>query len=206
MGQRFIHCSLVVWSLSCCLLQLVVAGLVNVTVDDTDPDPLTGNIVLYSPEGRWNVGNSCTSCLVTLDPAETLNETWHEAVFDPATSGTDEVQTASLLFNGEQCGTLFGLRIHNFDYDIGSAIYVYGILSQSLTNPDGAANLSFFIDGQLAGTFDYIPPGNSNNYTYNAMLWANNSIAPGSHTFSLQNGYSNRSSSLVMLDYIVYSR
>ena len=57
------------------------ARQVNTTVDDSNPDPITGNTFSYSPLGDWNIGNLCSSCTARLDPAETLYGTWHDATY-----------------------------------------------------------------------------------------------------------------------------
>ena len=73
-------------------------------------------------------------------------------------------------------------------------------------NPSSTADISFFIDGQPAGNLQYNPPGIPNSYVYNALLWHNNTLPPGQHTFSLQNGRPGGNLSLILLDYVVYTR
>lgn len=77
------------------------AGLVNITVDDTDPDPLTGNVFTYLPSGRWNQGNDCSMC--TAKPSSSLahNGTWHDTTYKANTSSYNEVTKAAFDFNGE---------------------------------------------------------------------------------------------------------
>lgn len=44
-------------------LQLVYSlSLVNVTIDDSYPDPVTGAQVAYTPDLEWNFGTVCNSC------------------------------------------------------------------------------------------------------------------------------------------------
>lgn len=78
-----------------------VARLVNITVDDTNPDPLTGNTFVYSPQNLWNIGNGCASCTAKPNPAQAFDATWHDATFDLSVPATAEVQTATFQFNGE---------------------------------------------------------------------------------------------------------
>lgn len=88
----------------------------------------------------------------------------------------------------------------------GSAFYVFGIQSQSFSSPTSTADLSFFIDGVLSGTYTYAPPGDAGEYTYNILLWSSSSIPPGPHTFTVQNGQPGGIASLILFDYAVYTR
>ncbi|EKM60242.1 uncharacterized protein PHACADRAFT_189377 [Phanerochaete carnosa HHB-10118-sp] len=72
-----------------------------------------------------------------------------------------------------------------FDFT-GFAIYVYGIFSHSKTSPISSADISFFIDGVKKGNFTFTPP------------------APRAHTHI--NGRIGGPASLVLLDYLVYSK
>ncbi|KAF7791382.1 hypothetical protein EIP86_002396 [Pleurotus ostreatoroseus] len=96
----------------------------------------------------------------------------------------NEMQTAQIQFNG-------------------SAIYVFGITWQSTNR---GSEISFLIDGQVSGSYTNLDPPNDNTYTYNVCLWANDSIGPGLHTFTLQNGQAGGIKSLILLDYIIYSQ
>ena len=44
-----------------------------IPVDDTDT-----NWIVYSTDSGWNIGNTCTGCLVKLDNTKVFNGTWHE--------------------------------------------------------------------------------------------------------------------------------
>ena len=88
----------------------------------------------------------------------------------------------------------------------GTKFYVYGVLSQSKVQPLSTADISFFIDGQPAGYFKYIPPNIPNSYVYNSLLWHSDTLPLGQHTFSLQNGRPGGNLSLILLDYVVYTR
>ncbi|KAJ3557687.1 hypothetical protein NM688_g1338 [Phlebia brevispora] len=161
---------------------LVAGGLVNVTVDDSFPDPFTGETLAYSPSTHWCNQTSCAGSHSKPNSAQAYNHTWHGAMYHPTSASEDEIQTASFQFNG-------------------SAIYAFGILSLSSNKP---ADLTFYIDNHLAGSFEFFPPGN-NGYNYSVLLYANSSIPQGTHTFTVQNGHSGGNTSLVLLDYLVYT-
>ncbi|PSS37172.1 hypothetical protein PHLCEN_2v1045 [Hermanssonia centrifuga] len=145
------------------LLSFVSADLVNITVDDTNPDPLTGAIFEYSPSG-WNIGPTCHKCVARPNQQDAYDGTWHDA------TSRDSPQTASLEFNGS------------------------------------AADILFLIDGQVLGSFVYTPPGDPGAYSYNILLYGNDSIPEGQHTLTVQNGEVNGPDSLILLDYMVYTR
>ncbi|GJE89352.1 hypothetical protein PsYK624_054510 [Phanerochaete sordida] len=87
----------------------------------------------------------------------------------------------------------------------GSAIYVYGILSNSTLGAYGASDISFFIDDVLARTFSVIPSGPEGVYSYNQLLLSVDSLEDGPHKLVLQNGHIGGAYSLVLLDYIIYT-
>ena len=79
----------------------VLATLVNVTIDDTFGDPVTGNQFSYAPSGAWQPGFSCTGCTARPDPSQVSNDTWHEGTFNPAgTTGSDQLLSAAVSFEG----------------------------------------------------------------------------------------------------------
>ena len=82
------------------LLPVARARLVNITVDDTNPDPLTGATFTYSPPGSWAMGGSCAPCLAKLDPSKVYDATWRDATYDPTSPAKGEIQTAVFQFNG----------------------------------------------------------------------------------------------------------
>lgn len=66
--------------------------------------------------------------------------------------------------------------------------------------------MTFFIDDQEVGTYVQMATRVA-NYTSNALVYGNDSIPYGMHTFVLQNGHPNVQSgeTLVLLDYLIYS-
>ena len=77
-------------------LPSVDGALVNITVDDTLPDPLTGNTFQYAPADRWNVGNNCSACSARPDPFSTNAGTWHDASYSSTAVDEDEMETAQI--------------------------------------------------------------------------------------------------------------
>jgi hypothetical protein len=64
--------------------------------------------------------------------------------------------------------------------------------------------MTFFIDGVQVGTFSQ-PGVGTGNFTYNVNVYANDTLPPGNHTLTLQNGHTDGPDSLALLDYITYS-
>lgn len=103
------------WPIVCLAALLVVqlpftplarATLINVTVDDSYPDPRTGAVWSYVPPEGWNVGQNCSACYAQLDKTRLMNETWHDST-TLANSG-DVLTYAKLDFAGahivQACG------------------------------------------------------------------------------------------------------
>lgn len=80
----------------------VLGGLMNITVDDASPSPLSGAAFSYAPGYTWNQGNGCASCAAKPNASLAYNHTWHDATFVPSMSDPQagEAQTATLQFNG----------------------------------------------------------------------------------------------------------
>ncbi|KAH9921407.1 uncharacterized protein B0H18DRAFT_838660, partial [Fomitopsis serialis] len=158
--------------------------LTNVTVDDTDGDVATGAQFSYHPAELWSVQQNCTeSEIQTVCPnvANAYDKTWHAgAEYEPGWG----LPSAEISFTG-------------------SALYVYCIVVPNLTT-----DLTFFIDGDTAGTYTQ----NANPYDagivqYNTLVYANDTIPWGTHTFTLLSGATAdaQASTLAVLDYIVYT-
>ena len=81
---------------------------------------------------------------------------------------------------------------------------MYGIQSQSKTNPYSDAHILFFIDGHNLVNYTYIAPGFAGEYTYNQLLFSSGPLGDGAHTLLLQNGYVGGAASLLLLDYLIY--
>ena len=95
-------------------------------------------------------------------------------------------------------------QVCGFDYFIGTAIYVYGILSNADNNPSGNADQLFFIDGQPSHTFTHTPSGDG-SFVYDYVLYANTGLPNGRHTVKMQNGQPGDLSSLILLDKFIYT-
>ncbi|KAF9077660.1 hypothetical protein BDP27DRAFT_1441709 [Rhodocollybia butyracea] len=157
----------------------------NITVNDND------SRISYYPPGAWTAGNNSESCVACAkpDPTKMYNGTWHEGIFNPFPNKngfSDTPLLANLTFNG-------------------TAVYVFCALAQSLTQPNGNSNVGFYIDGLLRHTLVDTSPS-VNGYQYNVSVFSVDSLMPGQHTLTLQNGNSNALiESVVLLDYIIFS-
>ncbi|KAH9891105.1 hypothetical protein C8Q73DRAFT_110266 [Cubamyces lactineus] len=180
--------------LSLCLLVLplsVSADGVNVTIDDTYGDAQTGAAITYSPPGAWKVGQTCTDCTAHPDPARVYDGTWHDGTYNfwnVTDSGTSAVPklTATVSFEGD-------------------AVYVYCILAGSDSSPDGYSSMHFELDNGLNGVFTHAPDGDD-AYQYDALVFSATGLPAGAHTLTITNGATGGKKSLVLLDYIVYTR
>ncbi|KAF5377227.1 hypothetical protein D9615_006346 [Tricholomella constricta] len=164
------------------------AALQNITIDDTVADPLSGQKIIYQPTGAWNSGADCIRCTARPDESEAFNGTWHDSTFNSLPGSNDYPNTvisASAAFNG-------------------TAVYVVCILARTTSGPTGNSDMTFLIDGDIVGTFVKPAPGTT-GFDYNVTVYSNTSLAPGTHTITVQNGHVNGPKSLVILDRIVYT-
>ncbi|TFK37491.1 hypothetical protein BDQ12DRAFT_607953 [Crucibulum laeve] len=163
------------------------AILVNVMVDNSGINPLTGQPIIYNPAELWSLGN-CTMCTTKIDAKNMVNGTWHDS-----TVCFGEVQTKSQL----PTASLVNICM------LGTAIYVSCAIAQTTSNPGGFSDMSFFIDGNLVGTFVKTAPGIP-GYDFNFSAYLNTSLPPGGHELIIQNGHINGSQSLILLNSITY--
>ncbi|KAJ3763686.1 hypothetical protein EV360DRAFT_17231, partial [Lentinula raphanica] len=158
--------------------------IANITVDDSSESPA----IVYSPASNWHAGSkgsSCSEC--NAHPNSSDIRTWHEStVRRSCTSNVVIVLKSCLQFTP-------------------NAVYVFCALAESSVSPNGNSDMAFYIDGQLNGTFVKPAQGINNTYEYQSLVYSIDSLVPGKHTLSLQNGYTNSNESLVILDYIVFS-
>jgi len=87
---------------------VILAALVNVTVDNKFGDPRTGAQFSYSPNGAWFDEPGCATCSAHPNPAYAYDRTWIEGTFTQPGSGAfpGVVLNASINFTGESPQTL----------------------------------------------------------------------------------------------------
>ncbi|KAI8983377.1 hypothetical protein BD414DRAFT_490726 [Trametes punicea] len=159
------------------------ATLVNVTIDDTFGDESNGSQVVYEPDDAWSAGQTCAACTAHPDSTLARNGTWHDGTTQ---ANSTQLLTAAVRFEGV-------------------AVYVYCIVTRSSTSPDGNSDMTFFLDGDEVGQFVRPPDGNA-TYEYNVPVYVNQSLAAGAHELAIVNGHLLGNKSLILLDYIVYTR
>ncbi|KIP04306.1 hypothetical protein PHLGIDRAFT_201620 [Phlebiopsis gigantea 11061_1 CR5-6] len=173
----------------------VSANLVNVTVDDQGVDPLTGASISYTPLSirAWSLGQLCDECNARPDPAQTLNGTWHHAVYNTDSDVWEGSlpQTATFSFSG-------------------SALYLFGIIHLPRDDQTSSAKYTFSIDGERVGRFngddsDLFEDPSQSEYLYHQVLYSNSSIPNGLHSFTVQNGQIGGDFTTILLDYLIYS-
>jgi hypothetical protein len=81
---------------------------------------------------------------------------------------------------------------------------VFCALALTAAGPSGNSDITFSIDGQVAGSFSR-PAPNLPGYEYNVLVYSNPSLQPGPHELNIINGKVNGTKSLIILDRVVYS-
>lgn len=86
-------------------------------------------------------------------------------------------------------------------------MYVYGIQSQSTSNPISDADILFYIDNAHTGSYQFTARGPSNTYTYDQLLFSVEGLDYVPHSLIIQNGQAGGTVvSLLLLDRLVYTR
>ncbi|KAF8891255.1 hypothetical protein BD779DRAFT_1514187 [Infundibulicybe gibba] len=169
-----------------CLLTYVLsaAALVNVTFDDTFPNPRGGPSIIYG--GGWFNSANCSGCIPGLDENRMSGKTWHAHFFDsvgapPASAPVSSNHTGSAAVPFK-----------------GTAIYVFCALPRAQ-----AIDISFSLDGLTVGNFTRAPT-NSSGFDYNVLVYANTTARPGAHQLIIENGINSNRSALVF-DSAIYT-
>lgn len=64
--------------------------------------------------------------------------------------------------------------------------------------------MSFLIDGEQVGSFTLAPNGDT-TYQYGVLVYANTSLTPGTHIFTMVVGHFGGSSAVALLDYFMFT-
>ncbi|KAL4261057.1 VWFA domain-containing protein [Pleurotus pulmonarius] len=160
----------------------------NFTIDDTYGDPTTNRNITYFPEGAWRDGEKCGNCTAHLEASNVYNRSWTESLFVPLPDcgDTTVIPSASVVFNG-------------------TAVYVLCAIAQFGWSHRTDSNMTFLIDGKVAGTFSRPSLGPA-GYEYNVTVFSKTNLLPGEHNLTIQNGHINGTRSLILLDAILYTQ
>ncbi|KAH9886724.1 hypothetical protein C8Q73DRAFT_276966 [Cubamyces lactineus] len=168
---------------------VAVAGVdVNRTIDDQKGDSITGVAPLFLPTDLWNIGQTCTSCVIRagspIDPGQVFDGTWHDATH----YGDDDPD-----------------RIVQVSFT-GHAIYVYHTIMNILVpGASTRTNLTFLIDSNFVGNYLHNPTSNDSTPAvfYQMLVYSNDALEQGEHT--LQVVASGDSAVLILFDYVMYT-
>ncbi|PIL26344.1 hypothetical protein GSI_12100 [Ganoderma sinense ZZ0214-1] len=130
--------------------------------------------------GQWSLGPQCTGCKAQPDPSKAFDSTWHDCTIHPG----ELPRNVTVQFTG-------------------TAFYVYGILANTIPYVTTNTNLTFFLDGQLAGTFQHNPT-TSTDFEYNVPMYSNSNLPNGDHTVMFE-VIGDSIPSFVLIDYFVYT-
>ncbi|GJE89217.1 hypothetical protein PsYK624_053120 [Phanerochaete sordida] len=155
-----------------------LGALINVTVDDQGSDSTTGTSIVY--EAQWAIG-PCSTCGAQPDPNNAIDGTWHDTTYNPSVPAQTLLRNATFEFTG-------------------SALYVFGMIDGGF-----GIDLILYLDGEQAGRFTD-PPTSDFTYKYNQLYFSAENLDETQHSFKLQNGENNGPLSVVLFDYLRYTK
>ncbi|TBU21087.1 hypothetical protein BD311DRAFT_707228, partial [Dichomitus squalens] len=161
---------------------LTASSLVNRTIDDQYGDIEEGIFPQYSPPELWAQGATCDHCSITpgiLNVSQVFNGTWHDTTYE--------------------CGQAD--RVVNVAFT-GVAVYVYGIVPNSIPNVTTFANISFFLDNELVHQYVH-DPNTSSVIEYNTPVYVETSLPNMEHSLEIR--FNGLNDSLFLFDYVVYT-
>ncbi|KAJ7024164.1 hypothetical protein C8F04DRAFT_738407 [Mycena alexandri] len=162
------------------MLHACVSIASNYTIDDLEGDSRTGVLPLYEPLNLWNavVDGNCNICWIHPDPNRTFEHTWHDATQNVG----DAPPSVTIQF-------------------IGTAIYMFGIVPNTIPGSSTNFNLTFTLDDVLHGGYMH-NPDTVNDIEYSVLMFAVADLTNGSHTLVAQAA---SAPSLFMFDYALYT-
>ncbi|KLO13084.1 hypothetical protein SCHPADRAFT_928764, partial [Schizopora paradoxa] len=168
----------------------------NLSIDDSSPDPLTGTRLIYecldltnSKVHGWNVGQDCGSgCSAHPDPSQVFEGTWHDA------------STRENGVNSPIASTSF----------TGVAVYVIGINIASTPETSSSLNntrMFFQIDGAIQGSYNHTASiATDTTFSYGAVFFAQEGLSNELHNITIICGDGDPNlDSICLLDRIIYS-
>ncbi|KAJ7192961.1 hypothetical protein GGX14DRAFT_379556 [Mycena pura] len=159
-------------------LSRCLAAITNRTIDDTNGDPITGFMPMYTPNNlQWNVGSACTGCKIQPDPDLAFDSNWHA------------------ITRHEGDGPTFVTL--NFT---GAAIYLFSFLPSEIPWVTTLASLQFTLDGEMVGTYAH-SPDNSSTYEYSVPVISLESFVNKPHTLVAEPV----GTSYFIFDYVFYT-
>ncbi|OJT04505.1 hypothetical protein TRAPUB_4775 [Trametes pubescens] len=169
-----------------CLFLLAVSAVgrslsVNRTIDDEKGDSVTGEVPVYTPDGSWSQGSTCSGCFIQLDPSQTFDGTWHDSTHTP---GDAEPRVITAHFTG-------------------TAVYVFNAIANTVPFTTTLTNLSFTLDGDSVGQYVHTP-SDSTDFQYNVPVFVRSGLSNVTHTIVIE-ATGDTNSSLVLFDYIIYT-
>ena len=184
-------------------LLLVSAGLVNRTIDDTYGDIVTKVMVEYTD--NWNVEPGCTGCGVQPESSQAYFGTWHDTTTN--VPNKTEPHSATLKFNGTCHWLSSSAKCTSWQRTrhIGTAVWIYCILVNS-AGPEITifTNITFEVDGVLAGTYHHIPDSAQAQYLYNVSVFQKTDMSQQEHVL-VMSAMQGSEPSLLLFDYAVYT-
>ena len=90
------------------LVSAAQASFVNVSIDDTYGDAMTGQKPVDQPSGPWD-GANCTHCDIVPSVALAFDGTWTAATYNPGPNSNINI---TLSFTGQKKKLIFTSMIH----------------------------------------------------------------------------------------------
>jgi len=159
-----------------------LAGQTNRTIDDQYGDSSTGNQPSYS--SNWNFGPECSICALHPSVSDAFAGTWH----DTTSNATDPTQPYVTL-----------------DFT-GTDIWVYCIIVNSASAADIVTftNVTFELDGAMAGIYTHEPDATADQYVYNVSVFSKMGLSNTEHKLVMSTVQGSQSSAL-LFDWAMYT-
>jgi hypothetical protein len=186
-----------------CILGSILADAQpqNFTIDDSD------HAIWYSPRNAWASSPCGDAKLSPIHPG-------HFIVHGMIQHPMDRLISITLRYNsGVGPNDMSMLSDAYVVAHVGTAIYAFCIIANTIANTSTTTRLFFTIDGQPSPRPFEHKPDNSNQFIYNVPVYANTTLEDGDHQLIISlygapdtNGLDEyEAHSLILFDYAVYT-
>jgi hypothetical protein len=101
------------------------------------------------------------------------------------------------------CSIIHSERLSDIPLHLGTAIYAYFIIPNTVQFATTLTNTTFELDGEFVGRFEHVPTS-AETFEFNVPGYVNTTLPPGQHQFNII-GTGDTNASVILFDYAVYT-
>ncbi len=193
-----------------------LAGLVNISIDDTYGDLTNGQKPIYQPSGPWFGPRCGESCILGPQPSASsaFDGTWTAATYDPSNSSYSNTGiNITFSFTGQKISlNAYRLPVQlltNAALVTGVSVWVFFIIVNEAQLLGGITlhpntQCNFTLDGNYAGAFSHQPDASADATQYNVTAFSASGLNNSRHELVISTNVL-PAPTYVNFDYAIYA-